>query len=89
MVSRISHALSIVRAPLLLGACGTDQGDRTGRGAGIGAAGGAILGAVTPLGPLGGALLGGAVGGATGALTTPSQVDLGEPVWRGSTDEHY
>lgn len=67
MVSRISHALSIVRAPLLLVAYGTDQGDRTGSGAGIGAASGAFLGAVTPLGPLGGALPGGAVDGATSA----------------------
>ena len=84
MVRRISLALFVVGAPLLLSACGTDQGDRTVSGAGIGAAGGAILGAVTPLGPLGGALLGGAVGGATGALTTPSQVDLGKPVWHDS-----
>jgi osmotically inducible lipoprotein OsmB len=86
MVSRISTAVLIVGAPLLLGACGTNQGDRTVSGAGIGAAGGAILGAVTPLGPLGGALLGGAVGGATGALTTPSQVDLGKPIWH--QDDH-
>ena len=57
MVSRTSLALSIVGAPLLLSASGTDQGDRTISGAGIGAAGGAILGAVTPLSPLGGALL--------------------------------
>jgi len=78
MVSRTCLALLSVGAPLLLSACGTDTTDRTVSGAGIGAAGGAILGAVTPLGPLGGALL----GGATGALTTPSQVDLGKPVWR-------
>src|SRR4029077_19106207 len=53
-------------------------------GAGIGAATGAVVGAVTPLTPIGGALLGGAIGGATGALTTPSEVNLGKPVWRNS-----
>ena len=82
MVSRISLSVLVIGAPILLSGCGTDPGDRTISGAGIGAAGGAVLGAVTPLGPLGGALLGGAVGGATGALTSPSQVDLGKPVWR-------
>jgi peptidoglycan hydrolase-like protein with peptidoglycan-binding domain len=33
-------------------------------------------------------LIGGAVGGATGALTTPSQVNLGRPAWRGSSASH-
>ena len=47
------------------------------------------LGAVTPIGPLAGALIGGAAGGATGVLTTPSQVNLGKPVWRnGSTADN-
>ena len=84
MVSRTSLALLTVAAPLLLSACGTNSTDRTVSGAGIGAATGAVVGAVTPLTPVGGALLGGAIGGATGALTTPSQVDLGKPVWRNS-----
>jgi len=84
MFSRTSLALLTVAAPLLLSACGTDQTDRTISGAGIGAATGAVVGAVTPLTPVGGALLGGAIGGATGALTTPSEVNLGKPVWRNS-----
>jgi gas vesicle protein len=29
-----------------------------------------------------GALIGGAAGAATGALTKPSDVDLGRPVWK-------
>ena len=86
MKPKISLALVAIGVPLVLSACGTDPGDRTLSGAGIGAAGGAILGAVTPVGPLGGALIGGAVGGATGALTSPSQVDLGKPVWRGEAE---
>lgn len=84
MLSRTFLALLAVAAPLLLSACGTDQTDRTVSGAGIGAATGAVVGAVTPLTPVGGALLGGAIGGATGALTTPSEVNLGKPVWRNS-----
>jgi len=31
--------------------------------------------------PLAGAAIGAGLGAATGALTTPSQVDLGKPVW--------
>ena len=81
MVSRTCLALLAVGAPLLLSGCGTDTTDRTVSGAGIGAATGAVVGAVTPLTPVGGALLGAAVGGATGALTTPSDVNLGKPVW--------
>lgn len=84
MIPRTMVALLTVGAPLLLSACGTDPGDRALSGAGIGAATGAVVGAVTPLTPVGGALLGAAVGGGTGALTSPSEVDLGRPVWRGA-----
>ena len=84
MIPRTMVALLTLGAPLLLSACGTDTGDRALSGAGIGAATGAVVGAVTPLTPVGGALLGAAVGGGTGALTSPSEVDLGRPVWRGS-----
>ena len=82
MVSRKCVVLLTVGAPLLLAGCGITQGDRALSGAGLGAATGAVVGAVTPLTPVGGALLGAAVGGATGALTTPSDVNLGKPVWR-------
>jgi hypothetical protein len=38
---------------------------------------GAIFGA-----PAIGALVGAAAGGTVGAVTTPSEVDLGKPVWK-------
>jgi osmotically inducible lipoprotein OsmB len=75
---------SVAVLPLALAACGTTTEDRALSGAGIGAAGGAIIGAFTGIGPAAGAVIGGAVGAGTGALTDPSQVDLGKPVWRGS-----
>ena len=65
---------------LAVAACGDTTGDRGLSGAGIGAAGGAVLGAMVG-DPLAGAAIGAGVGAATGALTTPSQVDLGKPVW--------
>ncbi len=65
-----------------LAACGETPGDRAVSGAGIGAGSGAAIGAATGGNPLTGALIGGAVGGAGGAVTSPSQVDLGKPVWR-------
>ena len=71
--------------PLLLAACGDTTEDRALSGAGIGAAGGAIIGAVTGIGPGAGALIGGAVGATAGAVTDSSQVNLGKPVWRGSS----
>ena len=76
-------AITIFAGLLLLGlsACGSTPGDRALSGAGLGAAAGAVIGA--PFGAPGiGAAIGAAAGGATGALTTPSQVDLGRPVWR-------
>lgn len=66
---------------LLLAACGQSTGDRAlsgaGIGAGVGALGGWAVGA-----PLEGALIGGAVGAGTGALSKPSSINLGRPVWR-------
>jgi len=66
---------------LTLSACGTNPGDRAISGAGIGAAAGAVGGALVGA-PLAGAAIGAAAGGVTGAVTSPSQVDLGRPVWR-------
>ena len=68
-------------AALLLAGCGTTTGDRLASGAGIGAASGAVVGAIVGL-PAEGALLGAGVGATAGAVTTPSQVDLGKPVWK-------
>ncbi len=63
-------------AALALAACGTTQGDRAASGAAIGAG-------IGLLGGPPGVVVGAIAGGATGALTSPSQVDLGRPVWRG------
>jgi osmotically inducible lipoprotein OsmB len=71
----------VIAIGLLLSACGTTTGDRAVSGAGIGAAAGAVTGALIGV-PLVGAAVGAAAGGAVGAATTPSQVDLGKPVWQ-------
>lgn len=64
-----------------VGACGDNVMDRGLSGAGIGAGAGAVGGLLVGS-PLEGALLGALVGGAAGALTQPSQVDFGRPMWR-------
>jgi osmotically inducible lipoprotein OsmB len=74
--------VALACAPLLvLGACGDTVGDRAlsggGIGAGLGLVGGLLAGS-----PLTGALIGGAVGAGAGALTTPGQVNFGQPAWR-------
>ena len=78
MVTRTG--LAIIGLAFLLAACGATPGDRAVSGAAIGAAGGAVVGAMVGA-PLAGAAIGAAAGGVTGAVTTPSQVDLGKPVW--------
>jgi len=83
MTGKIAVIAASIGLCLGLAACGETPGERGLSGAAIGAGAGAVIGAVTPIGPAGGALIGGAVGGATGALTTPSQVNLGRPVYRG------
>ena len=67
-MKRISLKTSIVLCLLTLAACGQSTGDRALSGGAIGAGAGAV----------GGALLGSP---GTGALTSPSTVDLGKPVW--------
>ena len=81
MSGRIAVIAAAVGLSIGLAACGETQGERGLSGAAIGAGAGAVIGAVTPIGPAGGAL----IGGATGVLTTPSQVNLGKPVYRSST----
>ncbi len=69
---------------MALAGCGTTTSDRAISGGLLGAAGGAAIGAAT--GNAGtGALIGGAAGAATGAMTSPDQVNLGNPVWRTCT----
>jgi osmotically inducible lipoprotein OsmB len=84
MAGKIAVVAATVGLSLALAACGETQGERGLSGAAIGAGAGAVIGAVTPIGPAGGALIGGAAGAATGVLTTPSQVNLGKPVYRSS-----
>ena len=73
----------VIGLALLTGACGTDRVDRAVTGAGIGAAGGAGIGLIGgPVGVTTGALLGAGVGAGVGLATTPSQIDLGKPVYR-------
>jgi osmotically inducible lipoprotein OsmB len=68
---------------LPLASCGTDTTDRAAGGAAIGAGSGAAVGALFGgIGAIPGALIGGAAGGGTGYVTEPSDVNLGEPVWR-------
>ena len=85
MPGKIAVIATTVGLSLALAACGETQGERGLSGAAIGAGAGAVIGAVTPIGPAGGALIGGAAGAATGVLTTPSQVNLGRPVYQSST----
>lgn len=72
---------TVVIIGLTLSGCGHTVPERTLSGAGIGAAAGAVFGALAGS-PATGAAIGAAVGGATGALTSPSQVNLGKPIWR-------
>ena len=85
MRGRIAALATVIGLSLALAACGETQGERGLSGAAIGAGAGAVIGAVTPIGPAGGALIGGAAGAATGVLTTPSQANLGKPVYKSST----
>ena len=62
-----------------LAACGTQMGDRLASGAMIGAGTGAVVGPV-------GAGVGAIAGAAVGAVASPSQVNLGKPVWN---DRHH
>jgi len=88
MAGKIAMVAASIGLSLTLAACGDTQGERGLSGAAIGAGAGAVIGAVTPIGPAGGALIGGAAGAATGVLTTPSQVNLGKPVYKSSTAGH-
>jgi osmotically inducible lipoprotein OsmB len=70
-------------AMLSLAACGTTPPERAATGAAIGAGTGAAIGAIAggPAGAAFGAWVGGASGALAGAVTPPTMVDLGKPVW--------
>lgn len=73
---------------LTLAACGTNPGDRAVSGGLLGAGAGAAIGSVT--GSAGkGALIGGIAGAAVGALTSPCDLNLGDPYWRQRGDDEY
>lgn len=81
MTSRFLAIAAVAVPMLLLGACGTDPGDRAVSGGLLGAGAGAAIGAAA--GDAGaGALIGGLGGAALGAATSPRQIDLGRPPWR-------
>jgi hypothetical protein len=70
----MKKTILVVAAAIAVSGCGTQMGDRMASGAAIGAGAGAIAGGV-------GAIPGAVVGAAVGGLTSPEQVNLGEPVW--------
>lgn len=74
-------AIVVVAGGLLLAGCGSSPGDRALSGGVMGAGVGALAGAAVGL-PLTGAVFGGALGATAGALSDPSQIYLGKPVWR-------
>jgi len=80
-LGRSAAIISLFLAMLALSGCGETVGDRGLTGAGIGAAGGAVIGAMVGA-PLAGAAIGAGAGAVAGAVTSPSQVDLGKPIWQ-------
>jgi osmotically inducible lipoprotein OsmB len=81
-MKKICLSAALSGLALMLGACGTDSGDRVASGAGIGAATGAGIGFLFGgVGAIPGALIGAAVGGGTAATTDPEDVNLGKPLW--------
>ncbi len=85
-MSRAAAMMPVLAALVLAGGvlagCGSSTGDRAASGGLIGAGAGAAVGAVTGGGVVTGAVVGGAIGAVGGAVTSPSTVDLGRPVWR-------
>ena len=74
-------AILVVASGLLVAGCGSSPGDRALSGGVMGAGVGALAGAAVGM-PLTGAVFGGALGATAGALSDPSQIYLGKPVWR-------
>lgn len=70
----MKKAVLVLATGVALAGCGTQMGDRLASGAAIGAGAGAIAGGV-------GAIPGAIVGAAVGGLTSPDQVNLGDPPW--------
>jgi hypothetical protein len=75
----MNKAILAAAATLALAGCGTQMGDRMASGAAIGGGAGLVAGGV---GVVPGAIVGAAVGG----LTSPDQVNLGQPPWNDGQD---
>jgi len=74
-------AILVVASGLLVAGCGSNPGDRALTGGAMGAGVGALAGLAVGM-PVTGAVFGGALGATAGALSDPSQIYLGKPVWR-------
>jgi len=82
MRTLLLNGLAITAISIGLAACGENTGDRALSGAAIGVGTGEAVGAVGGRVGVGtGAAIGAGAGAVTGAATSPSQVDLGPPVW--------
>lgn len=80
---KIWQGFAIATVCVGLGACGYTPQNRVAGGAAVGAGTGAAIGALAGgVGAIPGAVVGGAVGAGAGAVTSPSQVNLGPPVWQ-------
>jgi hypothetical protein len=81
-MSRTTRILLACAGLSLLAACGQTKSERAGGGALTGAGTGAAVGALGgPVGAVAGAAIGAAAGAGTGASTTPSQINLGKPIY--------
>ncbi len=81
-MSRTMRILLAIAGLSLLAACGTREPERAQGGALTGAGTGAAVGALGgPVGAAAGAAIGAAAGATTGAVTTPNQINLGQPIY--------
>lgn len=74
--------LSLLASLALLAGCGANERERVQGGAATGAATGATVGLVGgPIGVVVGGVIGGGAGAITAATTSPTDLNLGRPVW--------
>lgn len=74
-------SLILLPCILALSACGTTKEDRAATGGLLGAGAGAVIGS-TMGAPITGAAIGAGAGATAGALTDPSKINLGKPIWK-------
>jgi len=79
--------VGVLALPLVLAGCGSSQPGRLSGGTAGGAATGAAIGLIGgPIGVVMGAGIGAGVAALTATSTTPSQVNLGDPLWQRDKD---